>query len=171
MSSNHFISNDIEVPFCGPPETDTTPPSSHLTGLCGVIALSVEFVARPHEAQRLRRMIPLILTGVLQGVSGFAGCLVMVSDQEARLVTVITLWEGEDARKRSMENARSVQTLLAPLIDHQLRVQSLIAFAPALHATKPAETYAVGECPTFAALIHAKKGSLRRVNDSGARDV
>jgi hypothetical protein len=144
MSSNHFISNDIEVQFSGQRSINTTSLSGDSSGFCATIALSVEFVAKPQEVQRLPKLIPSSLTKVLQFVSGFAGCLVMVSDQEARLVTVITLWAGEDARKKSTENARWVQTLLAPFIDRQLRVQFLITFVEAQFANS-VETHPVAE--------------------------
>jgi hypothetical protein len=97
-----------------------------------VTALSVEFVAKPLEARRAQSAIPAALTGALQGVSGFAGCLVMVSEQEARLVTVITLWIGEDRLRQSRDNARWVHKLLAPYVDRCLRVQTLAAHSPAL---------------------------------------
>jgi len=41
--------------------------------------------------------IPAAIADALRDVTGFAGCLVMISDQEARLVTVVTLWAGDDA--------------------------------------------------------------------------
>ena len=94
--------------------------------------MSVEFVAKPQEAHRVQTAIPAALAGALQNVSGFAGCLVMVSEQEARLVTVITMWVGNDRLKQSRENVRWVQKLLAPYVDRCLRVQTLAAQLPAL---------------------------------------
>jgi hypothetical protein len=109
-----------------------------------MVALSLEFVAKPQEAPRLQTLIPSSLRTVLREVTGFAGCLVMVADQEARLVTVVTLWAGEDARERCAENARWVQTLLTPFIDRQLRMQYLVALMPTLPGNQ-AETYAAEE--------------------------
>ncbi len=40
----------------------------------------------------------------------------MISDQESRLVTVVTLWNGEGRLKRCDENARWVRPLLAPYV-------------------------------------------------------
>jgi hypothetical protein len=90
----------------------------------------VEFVAKPQEARGVQAAIPAALAGAFQDVSGFAGCLVMVSEQEARLVTVITLWVGNDRQKVCRENARWVQKLLSPYLDRCLRVQTLAAFVP-----------------------------------------
>ena len=103
-----------------------------LAGSSKVTALSVEFVAKPLEARRIQSAIPAALAGALQDVSGFAGCLVMISEQEARLVTVITLWMGEDRLKQCRDNARWVHKLLTPYVDRCLRVQTLAAHSPAL---------------------------------------
>jgi hypothetical protein len=89
--------------------------------------------------------IPAALAGSLKEVVGFAGSLVMISDQEARLVTVVTLWSGEDRLKHRNRNGRWVQALLAPYLDRCLRVRSMVAHLPALPATAP-ETNAAGEC-------------------------
>jgi hypothetical protein len=92
----------------------------------------VEFVAKPQEAHRVQAAVPAALAGALQGVSGFAGCLVMISEHEARLVTVITLWVGDDRQKQCRENARWVQKLLTPYLDRCQRIQTLSAHSPAL---------------------------------------
>src|SRR5262249_46639268 len=99
--------------------------------ISGMSALSVEFVAKPEESHRVQSVIATALEGTLEEVSGFAGCLVMISDQEARLVTVVTLWTGEDRLKHCRENARWIQRLLTPYLDRCLRVQTLIAHLPA----------------------------------------
>lgn len=94
-------------------------------------ALNIEFVAKPDQAHRVQSIIPAALAGALKDVSGFAGCLVMISDQEARLVTVVTLWTGSERLERCRENIRWVQKLLAPYQDRCLRVQTLVAHLPA----------------------------------------
>jgi hypothetical protein len=102
-----------------------------------VAALSIEFVAKPHEAHRAQLAIPSALAGALMEVTGFAGCLVMVSDQEARLLTVVTLWRGQERQKLPNENLRWVRALLAPYLDRCLRVQTLNAHLPVLVETSP----------------------------------
>jgi hypothetical protein len=118
--------------FCFP-QTLGTSSDSRLskTGAPCATALSVEFVAKPGETHRAQSAIPAALAGALRNVSGFAGCLVMISEQEARLVTVITLWVGNDRAKQCGENARWVHKLLAPYVDRCLRVQTLAAHSPA----------------------------------------
>jgi hypothetical protein len=102
-----------------------------------VTALSIEFVAKPHEAHRAQLAIPSALAGALKEVTGFAGCLVMVSDQEARLLTVVTLWSGHERQKLCNENLRWVRALLATYLDRCLRVQILNAHVPPLAANLP----------------------------------
>jgi hypothetical protein len=66
----------------------------------------------------------------LGDVTGFAGCLVMVSDQEARLITVVTFWTGNESQKCSAENLRWVHALLSNYMDRCLRVQTMVAHLP-----------------------------------------
>ena len=110
-------------------------------------ALSVEFVAKPQEAHRVEAAIPAAIAGALKEVDGFAGCLVMISHHEARLVTVVTLWAGNDRAKCCSQNARWVHALLAPYLDRRLRVQTMVAhlpLLPLLPAIRP-ETIAAGQ--------------------------
>jgi hypothetical protein len=88
-------------------------------------ALRMEFVAIPAAAQSLRDSIPSEMEAAFRSVTGFAGCLVLVSVEEARLVTVITLWSGVERRKYCSENARWMKGLLSPYVDRWLRTQTL----------------------------------------------
>ena len=106
------------------------PQSSELAGVPPVTAHSVEFVAKPEEAQCVGTAIPAAIAGALKDVTGFAGCLVMISDQEARLVTVVTLWRGADRVQRCSQNVRWVKALLAPYLDRYLRMQTMVARLP-----------------------------------------
>lgn len=116
-------------------------------------ALSVEFVAKPQEAHRVEAAIPAAIADALTEVDGFAGCLVMISHHEARLVTVVTLWAGNDRVKCCNQNVRWVHALLAPYLDRRLRVQTMAAHLPVLpmlHSvpgTQP-EINAESECST-----------------------
>lgn len=95
-----------------------------------IAALSIEFVAKPSEAHKVQTALPMALQGALGEVDGFGGSFVLVANHEARLVTVVTLWCGEDRMKRCNENVRWVRALLAPYLDRCLRVQSLAAYVP-----------------------------------------
>ena len=100
---------------------------SHTTRINGVSALSIEFVAKPQETYRLHSAIATAMERTLREVTGYSGCLVMISDQEARLVTVLTFWSGADRATRCAATTPWVQKLLSPFMDHCLRVQSLNA--------------------------------------------
>jgi len=100
-------------------------------------ALTIEFAARPEQAHRVEAAIPAAIAGALKDVAGFAGYLVMISDQEARLVTVVTLWAGDDRVKCCSQNVPWVRALLAPFLDRCLRVQTMVAHLPVLPLIPP----------------------------------
>jgi hypothetical protein len=95
-----------------------------------VAAQSVEFVAKPGEALKAQHAIAPALNGALKGVTGYAGCMVMTSDHEARLITVVTFWRGTERVKHCNANTRWVNALLAPYIDRRLRLQMMVAQIP-----------------------------------------
>jgi hypothetical protein len=89
-------------------------------------ALSVEFVAVPQQAAYLQSTIPAEIDSVLQSIEGYAGCMVLISDLEARLITVLTLWQGDARSHKCDTKARWVKQLLTPYADRWLRTQTLI---------------------------------------------
>jgi hypothetical protein len=109
-----------------------------------IAALNVEFVAKPGEAHRVQTALPTGIQGALGEVAGFAGGLVLIANYEARLVTVVTLWTGEDRLQRCSENLKWIRALLNPYVDRWLRVQTLSAHMagaqPVLHAKAPTDT-------------------------------
>lgn len=112
--------------------TDASPEKLSLRSAgSGMTALSIEFVAKPGEANRLQASLPVAIHGALGEVAGFAGSFVMIANHEARLVTVVTLWKGEERSQRCDENVRWVRALLAQYVDRCLRVQTMTAYVPA----------------------------------------
>ena len=105
-------------------------------------ALSIEFVAKPDEVPRLRSTFPATIRHGLGQVHGFAGCLVMISDREARLVNVITFWTAEGRMTNGSKRARWLYRLLTPYVDHCLRVRTLDAYltAPGLVSDEVIDT-------------------------------
>jgi hypothetical protein len=99
-----------------------------------VTALSLEFVATPEAVRDLYSAIPADISAALHGLPGFAGCLTMISDQESRLVTIITFWTGVDRTRRSNRNAQWVRKLISPYLDRCLRLRTFHAFLPAVSA-------------------------------------
>jgi hypothetical protein len=126
---SHSLSNPASRPFDGM-STNARTPALCYTG-SRITALSIEFVAQPNEAHKIHAALPAAIDGALGEVAGFAGSFVMIANHEARLVTVVTLWSGEDRMQRCNENVRWVRALLAPYLDRCLRVQTLAAYVPA----------------------------------------
>jgi len=93
-----------------------------------VLAHGVEFVTSPGRSKELQRTIPETLRSALGNSGGFLGCMVFVSEQEARLMTVITLWTGRDAAEQCDNNFSRVNQLLLPHADTWLRSQKMTAF-------------------------------------------
>jgi hypothetical protein len=126
--------NDLRNPMASLPVSSLMQPRSGFPGAGasqpGTLALSVEFVAKPERAVPARTFLPEAVLGALREVDGFAGCVVLSSDQESRLVTVITFWTGSNNRKCCEQNVRWVKALVARYADRCLRVQTLVAHAP-----------------------------------------
>jgi hypothetical protein len=121
-----------------------------------IMALNIEFVAKPNEAHKVHAALPAAINGALGDVDGFAGSFVMIANHEARLVTVVTLWSGEDRMHRCNENVRWVRALLAPYLDRCLRVQTLAAYMPA--AAQPSSQF-VQSCASerFETVLHGEQ--------------
>src|ERR1700740_2930933 len=131
------MTRNVAYPF---PQTPAWPPvlgEQGAGGASSLTALSIEFVAKPQEARHVETTIPAALTSALSEVDGFAGSLVMVSDQEARLVTVVALWAGASREKRCRQNLRGIRALLAPYLDRCLRVQTMIAHLAVTPVLRP----------------------------------
>ena len=132
--SRSFETHSLANP-AAPVDSNALSTSARTLSMCytrsRITALSIEFVAKPNEAHKVHAALPEAINGALGEVAGFAGCFVMIANHEARLVTVVTLWSGEDRMQRSSENLRWVRALLAPYLDRGLRVQTLAAYVPA----------------------------------------
>jgi hypothetical protein len=144
MASQLWYPSVIQKAVCPFSQTAESKPrasGSAISGTPPITALSIEF-AKPQEAHGAQIAIPAAIAGALKDVTGFAGCLVLVSDQEARLVTVVTLWSGSERVKCCRENIRWVNALLAPYLDRRIRVQTMVAHLPVMHP----ERNAASEC-------------------------
>ena len=99
-----------------------TPPLAY-----DISARCVQFVASPGRTHELQVSLPARIHAAFDLVPAFAGCMVMISDQEARLVTVVTLWSGHERARHCNENSPSLKQLLSPFVDHWLRSESHFA--------------------------------------------
>jgi hypothetical protein len=97
---------------------------------CGTTALSMEFVSKPQETYRLPAAVPAAIDGALGHLPGFAGCLLLISDKESRLVTVITFWQGENRAALCSKAAAWIDKVVTPFLDQCLQVGSYDAYLP-----------------------------------------
>lgn len=91
-------------------------------------AEGIDFVARPGQAERLRKAIGLTQRNAPDSSDGFVGRLVFVSAEEERLVTVVTIWDGTEDEKRRDESSERVRRLLEPYVDRWLRNGRFVTF-------------------------------------------
>ena len=105
-----------------------------------VVALRAEFVVKPGQEERVRETIDSILENSFGSDQEFLQALVLVSELESRLVTVLTFWQSSrfaEARERRVQWLRQK---MAPYLDQTLRVQSYLAqVTEAKRETKPDE--------------------------------
>lgn len=92
-----------------------------------VTALRAEFVVKPGNEAKVRETIELILASSFCRDREFLQALVLVSEMESRLITVLTFWQSNgfaEARERRVARMRQK---LQPLLDQCMRVQSFTA--------------------------------------------
>jgi hypothetical protein len=128
LQQNHPFSNEVLRPLDSNSARGYGIAHSIRNAGSQIAGLSIEFVAKPNEAQNVQASLAAAIQGALDQVAGFTGSFVFVANHEARLVTVITLWSGEDRMQRCNENLRWVRALVAPYQDRCLRVQTLSAY-------------------------------------------
>lgn len=90
-----------------------------------LLAQTLEFVARPGQTEKLQKALQAAMRKAQENCEGFVGCLVLVSEQEERLVTVITLWTGGE-KKQQEETCSWVKNLIEPYVDSWLRPRRFV---------------------------------------------
>lgn len=103
-------------------------PATEGSSTTSLVAHMVEFVALPGQAERLQAEIPLAIRRANGRSAGFAGCIFMFSGQEARLVTLMTLWRDGSRTDGCDGNSARLKSLLAPYVDRWLRTGSFHTF-------------------------------------------
>lgn len=84
----------------------------------GFAGRCVEFVARPGCTEKLRQLVHDVVMPALALDDRFEGCIVMVSEHEPRLVSVLCFWSTAPTPKGyHWEEIPSIKVLLAPLVD------------------------------------------------------
>ena len=125
------------------PDTHPLSVVSRISGtqLCNqpvrIAALSIECISKPEDAETAHITIPAVIHGAFGTNPAFAGSLVLVSDKESRLMSVVTFWNAKDRL-----DANRIYELLTPNVDHFLRIRTADAYLVALpeSASLPGES-------------------------------
>jgi hypothetical protein len=89
-----------------------------------VVALHLDFVAKPEGAGELNRGLGLILNRAGLAQEGLESALLLVSDREARLVTLLTFWDASRFATGREQRIAWMQKLLAAFADGPVRAQT-----------------------------------------------
>ncbi|GAC1630065.1 MAG: hypothetical protein NVS9B14_00180 [Candidatus Acidiferrum sp.] len=95
-----------------------------------VIALRTDFVVKPGKEESAREIIDSILESSFGRESDFLQGLVMVSEMESLLVTVITFWNSNGFVETRERRVNWLRQKLAQCLDQSLRVQTFCASEP-----------------------------------------
>ncbi|MBS1842337.1 MAG: hypothetical protein JSS69_08515 [Acidobacteria bacterium] len=91
------------------------------------VALRAEFVLKPGKEGKVHETIDQIVSNSFSQDKEFLQGLVMVSEMESRLVTVITFWHPDGFAEARERRVRWLGEKLAPYLDKSLRVQAFSA--------------------------------------------
>ena len=100
------------------------------------VALRAEFVLKPGKEGKVHQTIDEIVSRSFANDKEFLQGLVMVSEMETRLVTVITFWHPDGFAESRERRVRWLSEKLGPYLDKSLRVQT---FSAHVMEAKPAE--------------------------------
>jgi hypothetical protein len=119
-----LVSPGTDVSVSARDNPTTGMPITKMQTAFGVVALHLDFVAKPEGSRELNRELGAMLkdAGLMQ--EGLETGLLLVSDREARLVTLLTFW---DARRFANGRERRIawmQKLLATFADGPVRAQT-----------------------------------------------
>lgn len=89
----------------------------------------VSFVTPPGKRSDLCRVIENTVTPLVRNNHGFVAHLTLISDQEPRLITVLSLWLSKgDADNFSQTGFQTVLQMLGPLIETEPEIRTFDCF-------------------------------------------
>ena len=111
----------------------------------GVVALHLDFVAKPDGAGELSSELRLMLNRAGLAQEGLESALLLVSDREARLVTLLTFWDAGRFATGREQRIAWMQKLLTAFADGPVRAQtSTPRFVPTEQETEMEKNVLVG---------------------------
>jgi hypothetical protein len=170
-ANSGWIDSSSPIPCCGTaPERkgervvaklrETIPRNAAADAETSRTAISVEFVAKPNFAQHVRALVPAAVNKTFAELAGFAGCALMVSDQEERLITLFTFWQGRLDSAAVTHNTRWLCKLLETYMDRKLRVQTLRSQLAMLPAASDAPRTAVESGATTDLFFESRRAQV-----------
>ena len=117
----HYELEELERALAG---RTTRSSRSGWPGVPRTVALHFDFVARPNGSRDLASELALTLEDARLGNEGLEASLLLVSDREARLVTLLTFWDARRFRAAREPRIAWMQKLLAPFADGSIRAHS-----------------------------------------------
>ena len=90
----------------------------------GAVALHLDFVSKPDGAGELNSRLGLMLNRAGLAQEGLESALLLVSDREARLVTLLTFWDARRFATGREQRIAWMQKLLAAFADGPVRAQT-----------------------------------------------
>jgi hypothetical protein len=91
-----------------------------------MVALHLDFVTKPNGASGLTTVIESVLDDARLGREGLESGVLLVSDREARLVTLLTFWESGRFCVGRERRIQWMQKLLAPYADGPIRAHTCV---------------------------------------------
>lgn len=117
-----------------------------------VTALRADFVAKPETIGMVRIGIEERILTSWGKEQGFLHGMVLVSDQEARLTTLITFWKSGTLERTREQKLRWLKKILNPYVDRCLSVQTDCTYFLAAAPLAPSDTVpAMTEMPMLCA--------------------
>jgi hypothetical protein len=92
-----------------------------------LLALRMDFVAKPGTNVDLARAVEELLTHSELNREGLRSSVLLVSDRESRLVTLLTLWEAQQFNKARDRLTSWVFKLIARFADGSVRTHTGVA--------------------------------------------
>jgi hypothetical protein len=93
----------------------------------GVITLRVDFVSKPDGKREIATEVGDLLAEAGLHQKGLTASMLLVSDREARLVTLLTLWDGERFNRSRERLTAWTLKLVAQFADGPLRASTSVA--------------------------------------------
>ena len=97
---------------------------SNFQTTCAVVALHLDFVAKPEGTRELNSLVGTVLKQAGLADEGLETALLLVSDREARLVTLLTFWDASRFSSARERRIAWMQKLLSPFADGPVRAQT-----------------------------------------------